>query len=74
MAPVDRDKLRSHLDHVRGNLRRLSEIHATGRDEFLTDDVVQAAATRWLQTAIEAMIDIANHVIARTSTCSSAPS
>ncbi len=65
MAPVDRDKLRSHLDHIRGNIRRLSEIRAAGHDEFLADDVAQAAVTRWLQTAIEAMIDIANHVIAR---------
>jgi uncharacterized protein YutE (UPF0331/DUF86 family) len=65
MAPVDRGKLRSHLDHVRGNLRRLRELQSDGRDGFLGDEVVQAAATRWLQTSIEAMIDIANHIIAR---------
>lgn len=29
MAPVDREKLRSHLDHIRGDLRRLERI----RDE-----------------------------------------
>ena len=65
MAPVDRTKLRSHLDHIRGDLRRLERIRDHGRLAFLEDEVAQAAATRWLQTAVEAMIDIANHVIAR---------
>lgn len=65
MAPVDRTKLRSHMDFLRGNVRRLEQLHAGGRSAFLDSDVSQAAATRWLQTAVEAMIDIANHVIAR---------
>lgn len=65
MAPVDLAKLRSHVDFVRGNLRRLEGVREQGRDRFLDDEVAQAAATRWLQTAVEALIDIANHVIAR---------
>lgn len=65
MAPVDRSKLRSHIDFVRGNLRRLTEIRGAGRSSFLRDELAQAAATRWLQTAVEALIDIANHVVAR---------
>lgn len=65
MAPVDRSKLRSHIDFVRGNLRRLEEIRGAGRSSFLSDELAQAAATRWLQTAVEALIDIANHVVAR---------
>jgi uncharacterized protein YutE (UPF0331/DUF86 family) len=65
VAPVDRTKLRSHLDHLRGDLRRLGRIRDEGRSEFLENEVAQAAATRWLQTAVEAMIDIGNHVIAR---------
>lgn len=65
MAPVDREKLRSHLDHLRGDLRRLERIRDEGRSVFLEDEVAQAAETRRLQNAVEAMIDIANHVIAR---------
>lgn len=65
MALVDREKLRSHLDHLRGDLRRLERVRAEGRPAFLDEEVTQAAATRWLQTAVEAMIDTANHVIAR---------
>ena len=65
MAPVDRTKLRSHLDFVRKNLRMLEQLRGEGREAFLGDDKSQAAAARWLQTAIEAVIDIANHVIAR---------
>jgi len=65
VAPVDRSKLRSHIDFVRGNLRRLTEIRGAGRSSFLRDELAQAAATRWLQTAVEALIDIANHVVAR---------
>jgi uncharacterized protein YutE (UPF0331/DUF86 family) len=65
VAPVDRSKLRSHIDFVRGNLRRLEEIRGAGRSSFLSDELAQAAATRWLQTAVEALIDIANHVVAR---------
>jgi uncharacterized protein YutE (UPF0331/DUF86 family) len=65
MAPVDRSKLRSHVDFVRGNLRKLQEVRVAGRGSFLRDEIAQAAATRWLQTAVEALIDIANHVIAR---------
>jgi uncharacterized protein YutE (UPF0331/DUF86 family) len=65
VAPVDRSKLRSHVDFVRGNLRRLEEMRGAGRSTFLQEEVAQAAATRWLQTAIEALIDIANHVVAR---------
>jgi len=50
---------------MRANLRRLEAVHELGREEFLSDEVAQAAATRWLQTSIEAIVDIANHIIAR---------
>jgi len=65
VAPVDRAKLRSHLDFIRSNLRKLEEIRSKGRPAVLEDEVAQAAVARWWQTAIEAAIDIANHVIAR---------
>ena len=65
MAPVDHGKLRSHVDFVRSTVRKLEQLRAVGRDAFMSDEVAQAAATRWLQTAVEALIDMANHVIAR---------
>lgn len=65
MAPVDLAKLRSHVDFVRQTVGELEHLRGAGREAFLRDEVSQAAATRWLQTAVEAMIDIANHVIAR---------
>jgi len=65
MAPVDRDKLRSHVDFIRRRVRTMEEIASHGRGSFLDDDIVQTAAVRYLHTAIEAMIDIANHVVAR---------
>lgn len=65
MAPVDRDKIRAHLDFIRGRLRALRRLTGEGRERFLEDAIRPAAAVRMLHTAIEAMIDIANHVVAR---------
>ena len=65
MAPVDSAKLRSHVDYVRANVRKLEQLRESGRTQFLDDDMAQAAAARWLQTTIEAMIDMANHIVAR---------
>lgn len=62
---VDRDKVRQKIQYVREALRRLADIRARGDDAFLADPILQAAATRWLQVAIEAVIDAANHIIAR---------
>ena len=65
MAPVDLDKLRHHVQFVRSTLPRLREISSEGPASFLASDRNQAAAIRYLHTAIEALVDIANHVIAR---------
>lgn len=65
MAPVDRKKLRNQIDFVRQTVRRLRQISEMDRVSFLGDDIVQAASVRYLQTAIEALLDIANHIVAR---------
>jgi uncharacterized protein YutE (UPF0331/DUF86 family) len=65
VAPVDSAKLRSHVDYVRSNVRKLEQLRESGRTRFLDDDMAQAAAARWLQTTIEAVIDMANHIVAR---------
>jgi uncharacterized protein YutE (UPF0331/DUF86 family) len=62
---VDRDKVRSKLQFIRDAVRQLEEIRARGEDALLTEPILEAAATRNLQVAIEAVLDIANHVIAR---------
>ncbi|MGH9382653.1 MAG: hypothetical protein ACRD2Z_18905 [Thermoanaerobaculia bacterium] len=48
MPPVDADKLRHHIDHVRGNLRRLRDIAAQGREAFLASDITINATVRYL--------------------------
>ena len=62
---VDRDKLRQKIQYIRDALRRLEEIRARGESAYLADSLLQAASIRYLQTGIEAMIDAANHIVAR---------
>lgn len=45
-------------------LQRLRELGERPREEFLNDLVVQAAAERLLQVAIQVMLDIGAHVLA----------
>lgn len=47
---VDRDKLRQKIQYIRDSVRRLEEIRARGEEAFLADPILQAAATRFLQT------------------------
>lgn len=62
---IDRDKTRQKLHFIRDGVRRLEEIRARGREEFLEEPILLHASERCLQTAIEAMIEIAQHVVAR---------
>ena len=62
---VDTEKIRTKLQFVRAALRRLEEIRSRGREEFLKDSILQGAAERNLQIGIEAILDTANHIIAR---------
>lgn len=61
----DREVLRRRIQFVRESVQRLESIRREGRDRFLASDVLQAAATRHLQVAIEALLDAGNHIIAR---------
>lgn len=65
MALVDPDRLRPKVDHIRERLRRLRAIGSRGFDAFQHDDLVQDAAVRNLQTSVEAVLDMANHVVTR---------
>lgn len=62
---VDRDKIRSKLQFISEARRQLEQIHARGEKAFLSDPILQAAAVRNLQVGIEAMLDTANHILAR---------
>lgn len=62
---VDSEKIRSKLHFVRESIRRLEDIRSRGREAFLAEPIFQSAAERNLQVGIEAMLDIANHIIAR---------
>ena len=62
---VDLDKLRQKVQYIRNSVRRLSEIREGGEERFLGDEILHAAATRYLQTGIEAMLDAAHHILAR---------
>jgi|ERR1051325_9473726 uncharacterized protein YutE (UPF0331/DUF86 family) len=65
MAPVDPDKVRQLVQHVRGSLPKLRQLRDQGREAFTSGSINEAAALHLLQTAVSALIDIANHVIAR---------
>jgi uncharacterized protein YutE (UPF0331/DUF86 family) len=62
---VDTDKIRTKLQFVREAVRRLEDIRNRGREAFLADPILQGAAERNLQVGIEAILDTANHIIAR---------
>lgn len=62
---LDLDKVRTKLQYVRDTVRRLEDIRSQGREAFLADPIVQSASERYLQVGIEAILDLAAHIIAR---------
>lgn len=62
---VDREKVRTKLQFLRESLGHLERIRSLGEEAFFADPILQAAAIRYLQVGIEAMLDTAHHVIAR---------
>lgn len=62
---VDREKVRTKLQFLRESLGHLERIRSLGEEAFFSDPILQAAAVRYLQVGIEAMLDTAHHVIAR---------
>jgi len=60
----DREILRRKIQFVRDSVRRLESIRGEGEAAVLASHVLQAAAVRNLQVAIEAILDAANHIIA----------
>lgn len=64
-AEPDREKLRHKIQFIRDAVRGLEDIRDRGETAFKADPVLQDAAVRRLQVGIEAMLDAANHIVAR---------
>lgn len=62
---VDKDKLRQKIQFIRREVRRLQDLRNLSWEEFKTGPYYFDASLRMLQVAIEAMIDICNHIVAR---------
>lgn len=54
----------ARLERLREYLKILKQVRQTGISEFKNDPLVHGAAERYLQLAIECLLDIGNHVIA----------
>ncbi|QIA27731.1 DUF86 domain-containing protein [Thermaerobacter sp. PB12/4term] len=65
LGVIDREKVRDKLDFIRRNLVHLEALARRGPAALRDDKIAEAAAVHMLQTSIEAMIDVANHVVAR---------
>lgn len=61
----DQKAIRERADIIRQNLIRLEEIRQTTWEDFQADYLKVEASKHLLQTAIEAMIDICAHFVAR---------
>lgn len=62
---IDRDKILVKLSFIQNNLDKLKELQKLSKNEFLNDFRNIYSAKYILQTTIESMIDISNHIVAR---------
>ena len=65
MKSLNVDRLRLRLGAIADTLRRLRELGALGEETFLADFRNTESAKYLLIVAIEAAIDICNHIVAR---------
>ena len=62
---VDKEKIRQKIDFIHQELKKLKQLKNLTDEEFKQGPFYFDAALRILQVAIEAMIDICNHIVAR---------
>lgn len=62
---VDLEKVRQKLHYIRSETRELERFRGMEDESFVRHPYYAAAATRMLQVAIEAMLDLCAHIIAR---------
>lgn len=61
---IDREILATRLSKLREALKKLKSIAGKPRNEYLKSEVDRALAEHYLRIALEAGLDIGNHVIA----------
>lgn len=61
----DYETLHARISIISENLKHLSKLSKLTYEDFLNDMKSQAAAMHWLQTGIEAMLDIGTHILSR---------
>lgn len=61
---VDRNVVLARIAKIRHSLTLLRKFAALNEEAFLKDPIITASAERYLQVAIQAVIDIGNHVVA----------
>lgn len=60
---VDPKIVRARLEHLEESLKRLAWVRNRGREAFLSGWELRDIAERNLQTAIQAVLDLGNHLI-----------
>lgn len=64
---IDVRRILDKIDYIRNTARPvLEQLAALEPDSFINDPIVLGAAKYYLQSAVEAMLDMANHVMARS--------
>jgi len=62
---IAKNKVIKKIQFIKDQVEMLKRISNRPKEEFIGDAILPAAATRYLQIAIEAMIDLANHIVSR---------
>lgn len=62
---IDNNKIRRKINTLQQNIKFLDSLRQMSGADFVADPRNYLSATRVLQISVEAMIDIANHIIAR---------
>lgn len=62
---VDKSVLRNKINFINESLNKLNSLRQLNKDEFLNNFQAVDSSKYNLQVAIEAIIDIASHIIAR---------
>lgn len=61
---LDTHRISTRIKEIRKRLLQLEKFKQTSEEDFVRDDRLNAASERNLQVAIQACIDIANHIVA----------
>jgi len=59
---IDKNRINSKIIFIKERLSTLSELAKLSKSEFKADNRNIASACYWLQTAVESMIDVAQHI------------